>query len=252
MLDEFGIYKFKFAMLRIRSISRNVLTFYSIALSMCFLGIFACFHYVLITWEDQLPINGFVKHPDIASIANEKLSSQTEEKIERIYFQYDKLVDGEKEIFGERLRNLHAVGQNVVEIKNGVTTTKPCSHSDLLSCKEIREIDIVGEISHGYTKIVERGLYKGKVYAVKSIRRWTEDVVRCKRTSQSTRSENECMKLAKYKLAKEIILLQELDHSNIVKVSESFTTKLSLMTAKLTPQTNETLSQLSILSSLIH
>ena len=253
-------------MKRARTIPRDVLTFCAIALSFCLLGIFACFY--LITWEDRL-VNGFPKQPAFGLITSEKWWSKLEDRVESIYFRSGRVGVRAKESFRERFRNLRAVDPEAVinngqlkQFNPGVSSTEKCGSSTrFLSCKEVREIEIIGEVGYGYTKFVQRGFYKGEKFAVKSVRRATKDVERCVADSQSPRSVNECMKLSKYKLAKEIILLQQLRHSNIVQVSEIFikiwyirvyifeylgflVTKSVLITTKLTPKSDESVSVL--------
>lgn len=86
------------------------------------------------------------------------------------------------------------------------------------SCREIRNITIISELGHGYTKTVQKGLYQGMEVAVKSTQALNKDITICRKHGE--KSEKECFNLAKYKLAKEILLLQQLRHPNIVKVRQ--------------------------------
>lgn len=87
-----------------------------------------------------------------------------------------------------------------------------------LGCSEIKAIKVVGNIGRGYTKTVQKGLYRDVEVAIKSVRLDNEDIKRCVLHSTGNRTVDECFIFAKYKLAKEIIMLQQLRHANIVKL----------------------------------
>ena len=95
----------------------------------------------------------------------------------------------------------------------------PSLSTRFLGCSEIKAIKVVGNIGRGYTKTVQKGLYRGVKVAIKSVRLDNEDIKRCVLHSTGNRTVDECFIFAKYKLAKEIIMLQQLRHANIVKVS---------------------------------
>lgn len=84
-------------------------------------------------------------------------------------------------------------------------------------CKDIRDTQILDEVGHGYTKSVQKGLINGKLYAVKSVLERSKDFQHCLNNGANY-SQDHCFNLVKYKLAKEIILLQQLKHPNIIKV----------------------------------
>lgn len=88
-----------------------------------------------------------------------------------------------------------------------------------LGCSDIKAIQVVGNIGRGYTKTVQKGLHRGVEVALKSVHLDNEDIKRCVLNPTASRSIEECFIFAKYKLAKEIIMLQQLQHVNIVKVS---------------------------------
>lgn len=94
-------------------------------------------------------------------------------------------------------------------------------HEVYFGCKDIRSTQIFDEVGHGYTKSVQKGLIKGTFYAVKSVLERSKDFQHCL-TSGANFSRDHCFNLVKYKLAKEIILLQQLTHQNIIKVSHQF------------------------------
>ena len=98
----------------------------------------------------------------------------------------------------------------------------PLTLNGFLGCKDIKAIKIVQNIGRGYTKTVQKGLYRDTEVAVKSVRLDNEDIKRCVLNSAVNRSVEECFIFAKYKLAKEIIMLQQLQHANIVRVSTTY------------------------------
>lgn len=112
--------------------------------------------------------------------------------------------------------------QGFFELKNGSPELKT---TDLTTrqanvyygCEDIRETRILGELGHGYTKSVQKGFIKGAEVAVKSVLESSKDVQRCL-NSEVNYTKAECYNLIKYKLAKEIILLQQLKHNNIISV----------------------------------
>lgn len=95
----------------------------------------------------------------------------------------------------------------------------PSLSTSLLGCSEIKAIKVVRNIGRGYTKTVQKGLYRDDEVAIKSVRLDNEDIKRCVLHPTGNRTVEECFIFAKYKLAKEIIMLQQLRHANIVKVS---------------------------------
>ena len=95
----------------------------------------------------------------------------------------------------------------------------PSLSTGLLGCSEIKAIKVVRNIGRGYTKTVQKGLYMDVEVAIKSVRLDNEDIKHCVLHPTGNRTVEECFIFAKYKLAKEIIMLQQLRHANIVKVS---------------------------------
>lgn len=95
----------------------------------------------------------------------------------------------------------------------------PSLSTGLLGCSDIKAIKVVRNIGRGYTKTVQKGLYRDIEVAIKSVRLDNEDVKRCVLHPTANRTVEECFIFAKYKLAKEIVMLQQLRHANIVKVS---------------------------------
>jgi hypothetical protein len=127
-----------------------------------------------------------------------------------------------KRAFKSSARDKRRALQGFFELKNGSTefgvseleTRQPNGY---FGCSEIRGTQIIGQLGHGYTKSVQKGLIKGTEVAVKSVLESNKDVQRCLNSGVNyTRAE--CYNLIKYKLAKEIILLQQLQHTNIISV----------------------------------
>jgi len=96
---------------------------------------------------------------------------------------------------------------------------RPSLSTGLLGCSEIKAIKVLRNVGRGYTKTVQKGLYRDDEVALKSVRLENEDIKRCVSHPTGKRTVEECFIFAKYKLAKEIIMLQQLRHANIVKVS---------------------------------
>ena len=103
---------------------------------------------------------------------------------------------------------------------NRTPEAKQSAFGQYLSCSDIKAIEVLGNIGRGYTKTVQKGLYKGTEVALKSVQLDNEDIRQCVKGTMANTSVDKCFILAKYKLAKEIIMLQQLQHANIVKVRD--------------------------------
>ena len=112
-----------------------------------------------------------------------------------------------------RSRNLNS---GISKLNN--TETEKNTTSPYLGCRDITEIQVLGKVGRGYTKTVQNGQYQGMEVALKSVQPDNEDIRECVKSPMVRRSVDECFIFAKYKLAKEIIMLQQLQHANIVKV----------------------------------
>lgn len=126
----------------------------------------------------------------------------------------------------------------VISTNDAATTTlaqpfsEPEDHRDdavmvldepLLGCEDLAHVNSREQVGSGYTKRVERvELRDGRWVAVKSV--WTEghDVTTCLKRGVMKR---DCVQLANYKLMKEIALLQQLRHPNIIKVRPTYHTQ---------------------------
>ncbi|XP_031557895.1 extracellular tyrosine-protein kinase PKDCC-like [Actinia tenebrosa] len=113
--------------------------------------------------------------------------------------------------------------QGFFELKNGspelkiTDLTTAVQANVYIGCEDIRETKILGEVGHGYTKSVQKGFIKEAEVAVKSVLESSKDVQRCL-NSEVNYTKAECYNLIKYKLAKEILLLQQLKHINIISL----------------------------------
>lgn len=101
---------------------------------------------------------------------------------------------------------------------NRTQEAKQSAFGQYLSCSDIKAIQILGNIGRGYTKTVQKGLYKETEVALKSVQLDNEDIRQCVKNTMTNSSVDKCFIFAKYKLAKETIMLQQLQHANIVKV----------------------------------
>lgn len=97
---------------------------------------------------------------------------------------------------------------------NNTTTDR----KSFLDCSDVKSIQVVENIGRGYTKTVQKGILRGVEVALKSVHIENEDIKSCVSNPSAPRSIEECFIFAKYKLAKEIIMLQQLRHANIVKL----------------------------------
>ncbi|XP_048831571.1 extracellular tyrosine-protein kinase PKDCC [Brienomyrus brachyistius] len=85
-----------------------------------------------------------------------------------------------------------------------------------IGCKELGYIKNVAFVGSGYTKAVFQGvLPEGLPVALKSVNEQGTDMKRCLEDFNDMKG---CYELVSYKLMKEIVLLQRLDHPNIIKL----------------------------------
>ncbi|XP_046845027.1 extracellular tyrosine-protein kinase PKDCC-like isoform X2 [Xenia sp. Carnegie-2017] len=88
---------------------------------------------------------------------------------------------------------------------------------DTLGCQEISQIIIQEELGRGYTKRTQRGLYHNREVAVKSVALDSTDVHNCMKKKR-TKLVSDCLLLSRYKVMKELLLYQQLKHSNVIKL----------------------------------
>ncbi|XP_078000617.1 extracellular tyrosine-protein kinase PKDCC-like [Glandiceps talaboti] len=100
-----------------------------------------------------------------------------------------------------------------------------------LGCESLANVSNREPIGIGYTKYVEKGDYNGEKLAIKSVALNGHDMNEC---TQKYMSYSDCLKLANYKLLKEITLLTQLQHTSIIQVSgyciNDATDKVTIMT----------------------
>jgi hypothetical protein len=87
-----------------------------------------------------------------------------------------------------------------------------------LSCREISQIEIKEELGRGYTKLTQRGVYNGRDVAVKSVGLDSTDLRNCV-SEKRAKLAADCLLFSRYKVMKELLLYQQLNHPNVVKVS---------------------------------
>ena len=93
------------------------------------------------------------------------------------------------------------------------------SHRDNgLGCKQISQIIVKDELGRGYTKLTQRGVYNGFDVAVKSVALDSTDINNCVREKRA-KLRSDCLLFSRYKVVKELLLYQQLNHPNIIKVS---------------------------------
>lgn len=89
-----------------------------------------------------------------------------------------------------------------------------------LSCRDIETVEMRERLGRGMTKDVYRGVYKGRSIAIKMVTNKVEDIKACMRRNKY-HSFSDCFVYANYKLMKEVALSMQLDHPNIIKVSQT-------------------------------
>ena len=90
-------------------------------------------------------------------------------------------------------------------------------YSGEIGCSELVEMRAVDVLGSGYTKLVLKVLLsEGQPVALKFVNDQGADMGRC---LEEFKDPEGCHELVSYKLKKEIVLLQKLQHRNIIKVS---------------------------------
>lgn len=199
--------------LRRRFLSRTVLTFTSFAVFYCLFVLFETIRDREINSDHLLRASEVNKHfVDFPSLTSHN-AKNAEDAIFTNLEPATSYQDQERGV--KSLTNLKQSKDD--QYSQIFYTTKEKS---LLDCIDIKAIKIVENIGRGYTKTVQKGEHKGVEVALKSVHLDNEDIRSCVSNPAAPRSIEECFIFAKYKLAKEIIMLQQLQHANIVKVSE--------------------------------
>ncbi|XP_066271185.1 uncharacterized protein [Branchiostoma lanceolatum] len=102
-----------------------------------------------------------------------------------------------------------------LNIAGGKPAWKSRQHS-MWGCRDIDAIQITGIVKIG-GKIVAKGLYGTEVVAVKSVNVDLPEVEKCLAAKKYIKKDD-CFLLSSFKLIKEILLLQELTHPNVVRM----------------------------------
>ncbi len=108
-------------------------------------------------------------------------------------------------------------GWNIPPSELGDITAAPTGPRYQFSCSNIHQINIIQTLGRGVTKQALLGVYRGRKVVVKMTSLMSEDIVSClKETSQSPEWRSRCIGFPNMKIMKEILLLQQLDHPNIL------------------------------------
>ncbi|GAB1605112.1 extracellular tyrosine-protein kinase PKDCC-like [Argonauta hians] len=99
--------------------------------------------------------------------------------------------------------------------QNGTLRVKNRLEEQLFDCHDIESISDKHYIGSGWTKAVYSGVISSKRVAMKTVDIGGQDVTNCVKWGQTLA---ECYYRAAQKIVKEIVLLQELQHQNLVKV----------------------------------
>ncbi|CAH1233592.1 PKDCC [Branchiostoma lanceolatum] len=102
-----------------------------------------------------------------------------------------------------------------LNVAGGKPAWKSRQHS-MWGCRDIDAIQITGIVKIG-GKLVAKGLYGTEVVAVKSVNVDVPEVEKCLAAKKYIKKDD-CFLLSSFKLIKEILLLQELTHPNVVRM----------------------------------
>ena len=98
----------------------------------------------------------------------------------------------------------------------------------VLGCREISQIEIEEELGRGYTKLTQRGVYNGRDVAVKSVGLDSSDLHNCVKEKRA-KLTSDCLLFSRYKVMKELLLYQQLNHPNVVEVSCSICCRVKFL-----------------------
>ncbi|CAH1406426.1 unnamed protein product [Nezara viridula] len=87
----------------------------------------------------------------------------------------------------------------------------------LLNCTSLEEVTDLEWVASGWTKAVYRGRLRGRDIAVKTVNLDGHDIESCLARPEAP-SLARCYRRTSAKILRELILLQELDHPNVIKV----------------------------------
>lgn len=99
---------------------------------------------------------------------------------------------------------------------NEITEFSRKTHMDAMGCDSLVDMQAVEVLGSGYTKLVVRvNLAQGQSVALKLVNEQGIDMGKC---VEDFKDPQRCRELVSYKLKKEIVLLQRLQHPNVIKV----------------------------------
>lgn len=99
---------------------------------------------------------------------------------------------------------------------NEITHGSRKAHMDELGCDSLADMQAVEILGSGYTKLVVKvNLAGGQPVALKLVNEQGIDMGKC---LEDFKDPQGCRELVSYKLQKEIVLLQRLQHPNVIKV----------------------------------
>lgn len=100
---------------------------------------------------------------------------------------------------------------------NEITHGSRKAHMDEMDCQSLVDMQAVEVLGSGYTKLVVKvNLAGGQPVALKLVNEQGIDMGKCVEDFKDPRG---CRELVSYKLKKEIVLLQRLQHPNVIKVN---------------------------------
>lgn len=99
---------------------------------------------------------------------------------------------------------------------NEITHGSKKTHMDEMGCDSLVDMQAVEVLGSGYTKLVVKvNLAEGQPVALKLVNEQGIDMGKC---LEDFKDSQGCRELVSYKLKKEIVLLQRLQHPNVIKV----------------------------------
>lgn len=99
---------------------------------------------------------------------------------------------------------------------NEITHGSKKTHMDEMGCDSLVDMQAVEVLGSGYTKLVVKvNLAEGQPVALKLVNEQGIDMGKC---LEDFKDPQGCRELVSYKLKKEIVLLQRLQHPNVIKV----------------------------------
>lgn len=104
----------------------------------------------------------------------------------------------------------------------------PVASAGSINCSTLNEVKDLEFVAAGWTKAVYRGVFRGEPVAIKTVNLNGHDFRLCQERQPQANLAS-CYRRTAAKLLKELILLTELAHENIIKVGLKVTTELYLL-----------------------